>query len=273
MLVYIFRGGWFVEIKRVKEESYESIKHYLDTILEMVPKLFELCFVDYDGKRYFVGFHEGEVAIVENSAGDLLRFLLTDNELVKKFETEESIYEILDESSIKEVRRTNKLTKDEERLSYIPKVLECPYDIIEYVQYLDRVEASLTSKYDVTNKTDLNYALRYTHYHYPVYFALRELKKVLFWYSTKKHFFSQAVDVNGFNMDAYVQPLLRLGESVLIGSKPTLYDCNDIVERFSKQGFNENIPDDLESMLLGKNSTYKTLAIVADTYKNFIKGQ
>lgn len=257
-----------MEIKRVKEESYESIKAYLDEMMSIVPRYSDLCFVDHDGKRYMVGIGDEKFAIVENDNGELNPCSIAyPNQFMEKYETEEYKYDIITQLDLLEVVRHSRICKDCERLSYLPRIENHPHGVIEYVQFIDELTASVIKKYDVTGRISIDDSFNFSKYHEPDIIRVESLKRFLFWLYRKSYDYSL-----GLLDDFYYQPLIRLGD-LYIGSKKVKYPSSDFMDELSAEGFNRQIPDDLSSLITGKNERHETLKLVVDNYQNYIKEQ
>lgn len=257
-----------MEIKRVKEESYESIQAYLNEMMSLVSRYSELCFVDHNGKRYMVGIGDEKFAIIENNNGELNPcYLAFPDPMVEKYGTEEYTYDIITQSDLLEVVRKSTISDDCERLSYMPKIENFPRDTVEYIQYIDALEASVLKKFDVTQRNGVSDSLVFCNYHEADIIRVETLKKFLLGY--RKVTYDYCL---GLTDDFYYQPLIKLGE-ILIGTKRVKYPSKEFADEISSQGFNRNIPDDLSSMLTGDNERLKTLKLVVDNYQNYIKEQ
>lgn len=255
-----------MEIKRVKEESYESISAYLDILMSLVSRFDNLCFVDHDGKRYMVGVGDEKIVYVENDEGNLNPYYIDDsNPLVEKYGTEEFDHEIIIESDLREVIRKNKLTGNAERLSYLPRIDNYPRDIIDYIQYIDSLEATVLHKYDVTNRCNERDAFNFCACHEPDLIQVTVLKQLLWHYYPKTYDYCLGLDD-----DFYYQPLIKI-KDLLIGSKKYRFFSKYFIQELSKKGFSANIPRELSSLALDTEETHKSLKLIGDEYKNFIK--
>ena len=259
-----------MEVKRVKDETYESISAYLDLILAQVNEFNDLCFITFDGKIYMASHVEKGVGIVENDNGELNSYYLGSssnaNNMIE-YSTNEHLYEILDED-VKEITRTEYETDNRSKLVYLPAIEDHPRDIIEYIQYLEEDVAALSYRYDVTNRRGINDAVLYTSYHYPDCLLLKVLKSGLLHTYEKSYHYSLGF-VDG---DKYYRPLIRIGE-MMYGTRRTVYDASTLIDEICERGFTQKIPEDLSTLLTGNNKKYNELKLVANTYKSYIKGQ
>lgn len=257
-----------MEIKRVKEESYESIVAYLNEMMSIVSRYDDLCFVDHNNQRYMVGIGDEKFAIVENRDGELNPcYLSFPDPMLERYGTEEYNYDIVTQPDLLEVVRRSTISDDCERLSYMPRVEDFPRDTVEYVQYLDSLEASVLKKFDVTQRHDAASSLVFCNYHEPDIIRVETIKKMLFWY--RKFTYDYCL---GLKDDFYYQPLIRMGD-LLIGTKRVKYPSKDFVHELSMKGFNETIPHELTSLLTNENEHHKTLKLIVDNYQNYIKEQ
>lgn len=257
-----------MQIKRVKEESYESIELYLNEMMSLVSRYSDLCFVDHEGKRYMIGIGDEKFAIVENDNGELNPCCLSyPNPMIEKYDTEGYKYNIITYPDLKEVTKESKISDDRERLTYMLRTDDFPRDTLEYIQFIDELTASVLKKYDVTQRNGVNSALAFCNFHEADIIRVETLKKFMLGY--RKATYDYCL---GLNEDFYYQPLIRLGD-LLIGTKRVKYPSKEFVDELSEKGFNRNIPSDLSSMLTGSNEHYKTLKLITDNYQKYIKEQ
>lgn len=269
MLLYKTKDGDFMEIKRIDIETYESISAYIDVLLSIVPSLNDLCFIDYNGKRYMLSISENGVAVVENNNGELNSFFYDLTEPDKKiFATEEFSYKMTYDTDLKEVTRVNNLTKVKEYLAFMPPIENHPRALLEYRQVISEGDAGLIFRYDVTSRKDnLSSCLTFANYHSPDMLELHVLKEVLFLYLKRKYIYSLGVDDN-----KYYEPLITLG-NISLGSKRMTYNPQDLIKEISSYGFGTFIPTELGDYLVGRNDDYKKLTLICNEYQKFIKGQ
>lgn len=257
-----------MEIKRIKEESYESVVAYLNEMMSFVSRYDDLCFVDHNGKRYMAGVGDEKIVIIENNNGELNPYYLAfPDPMVEKFGMEEYTYDIVTQPDLKEVIRKSTISDDCERLSYLPRVEDFPRDTVEYAQFIDELFVSMLQKYDVTQRSDVNSSLVYCQYHEPDIIRIEALKKRLFWEHRVTYDYCL-----GLRDNFYYQPLIRIGD-ILMGTKRVKYPSKEFVEELGKKGFNTIIPDDLISLLTGEHETHKTLKLITDNYQSYIKEQ
>lgn len=255
-----------MQIKRIKEESYESIVTYLNEMMSFVSRYDNLCFVDHDDKRYMVGIGDEKFVIIENDNGELNPYYLAFlDPMVEKYGTEEFTYDIITQPDLKEVVRKSTISDDCERLSYLPRIEDFPRDTVEYVQFLNEFDISMLQKYDVTTRSDIKSSLVFCNFHEPDVIRVEKLKQMLFWY--RKVTYDYCL---GLKDNFYYQPLIRIGD-LLVGTKRVKYPSQDFIEELSKKGFNKTIPDELTSLLTGDNTKHKTLKLITDNYRNYIK--
>lgn len=256
-----------MKIKRINEESYESIKGYLNIMLPLCPSLLDLCFIDYNGKRYMLAIGEETIGIVENDNGMLNPYVYNLNTLdVINYSSEEYEYQIRIDSDIKEVIRSNKLNKNIERLSYMPRIEDFPRDILEYAQWNEKREATAEYKYDVTSRNGLAPSIIYSRYHTPDQVELKELKELLFLYNQKRSLYCISE-----KKDGYYRPLFNIGK-LYIGTYPKLFSSEDIKEKINSLGFEKDIPSSLSTILTGENHELNSIREITSEYQNYIKG-
>ncbi|MCH5166713.1 MAG: hypothetical protein J1F35_02360 [Erysipelotrichales bacterium] len=259
-----------MEVKRVKDETYESISAYLDLILTQVNRFNDLCFITFDGKIYMASHVEKGVGIVENDKGELSSYYLGSSSKainMTEYSTNEHLYEILDED-VKEITRTEYETENRSKLVYLPAIEDHPRDVLEYVQYLEEEVIALSYRYDVTSRRGINDAILFSSYHFPDSLLLKVLKQKLFFTYQKSYHYSLGL-VDG---DKYYQPLIKIGE-MMFGTRRTVYDAETLIDEICEYGFTKKIPEDLSSLLKGDNKKYNELKLVANAYKSYIKVQ
>lgn len=256
-----------MEIKRVKEESYESISKYLDLLLTCVPVLFEVCMINYNGKQYMLGFSNDVLGIVENDGKYLNTYkYYYDNSEMVKYSTEQYDYQIIFTDDIRDITKTDLLNGNMERLSFLGRIENFPRDILEYVQFNHDEVATMQMKYDVTSRNGVTSSLNYSKFHKPDILELDILKKFLLYYK-KKYIY-----VMGLNNEGYYSPLIHIGD-LLIGNKKKVFDPDLLLEEMSKFGFNKSIPDDLSSILSDNSRELNTIKTLSNSYFDYIKGQ
>lgn len=254
-----------MEIKRVSDESYESISAYLDLILTMTTNLKDLCFVNHDGKKIMITQFGTMTALVENDNGKLTSYFLGKTpSQVDCFSSEDYLYEMREEEDGIEVKRNDLGTKDIYRLSYLYPIENHPRYIVEYLHYIDKLASSVDYSYDVTSRGSLESSLLFCDHHYPDKIVVNVLKQ--YFIKAYKRKYTYAL---GLNDEKYHQPRIEIGP-LLLGHKRLLLDAGGFIEALGNKGFISKIPEDLSSLLRGDNETYNRLKLVSNEYRNFI---
>lgn len=257
-----------MEIKRVKEESYESISAYLNVMMSFVSRFDDLCFVDEDGKRYMVGIGDEKFVIVENNNGELNPYYLAfPDPMVEKIGTEAYTYEIVTQPDLKEITKKGTINGNCERLSYLPRVENYPRDEMEYLQFVEKLDSLMYQRFDVTSREDMNSACVFCQFHEPDVIHVDVVKKALFGYRCAKYDYCL-----GLHDKFYYQPLIKI-RGLMFGTKREKYPAEEFLDEICARGFNRKIPDELSSLLTDTNEKHKTLKLITDNYRNYIKEQ
>ena len=253
-----------MEIKRISDESYESINAYLNKMLTMTREFNDLSFARINHTEYVVNHVEDYVYFVKNDNGELKRFYIgKENEILDAFWTDEFHYQLFEskEKNVKDVTRTNNKTHEKFRLTYLPAIENYPKDMIKFLQVLSSGK-SLEYRYDVTSRDNIVSAIAFCMYHYPDVFRLTDLKKLLFFYYKKNYDYALGEDED----DTYYRPFIKIGQNTF-GSRKTPFNAETLIPEICECGFEEKIPGDMMSLLSGNNYIYKELELVKDEYQ------
>lgn len=257
-----------MQIRCISDSEKESITEYLKLLEDLVGKNTDLVEMIYDNKKILVSSGESAVGVVIND-GDTLKpyFINMDDKNLPVFGNLTYIFNVAD-FDLKEVIQTNVIDDSETRVSYLKRTDNNPRDIIVYFQYLSGINSCLEFRYDVTMRNTLEHSLAYTLYQLPDDIRFEYLKKYGPIVKKKKHFYGRSIDEE----NVYYSPLFVIKE-IPCGQKSKTFDGHILMQQFENLGFEKNIPFELSSILTDTNEEYKTLKLINNQYKNYIKGQ
>ncbi|MCH5166714.1 MAG: hypothetical protein J1F35_02365 [Erysipelotrichales bacterium] len=257
-----------MEIKKIDDESYESISAYLDLILTMVDEIKDLYFISLNGQKYMVSHLENMIALVTDTKDGLTNYYLgTHGEGTECFGTKDFFYEITNQD-LKEVNRTSVDSGELTRLSYLPPVGIFNRNIMELSQSLAEEEkGAITLSWDVTRTEDLEDAFRYCWTHNPDRIRLTMLKHIL----SKSYLKHQDYFMGIIRDDLYYRPLISIGGHTF-GSRPNVYEVGTLINGMIDNGFDTNLPYDMVELLTNKNKIYNDVKEISKEYKKHVRG-
>lgn len=257
-----------MEIRLISDEEKEGLTAYLDLLMDINGSIDKLAEVIYDSKKYLVarGEEEGN-GIVLNDGGKLEPFYISlDHQFIEVLCTKDYVYNIIN-SDIKEVVKTNPEHTKEVRVSYLPAIENFPRDRVEYSQYDSSINSLLEMNYDVTGR-DAETAVAFTNYHYADTVRFTNLEKYGPFVIKRRHQYHLGINEE----TVYYSPLFVIRDYP-VGCKNNSFDANDLMSQFEKYGFTRDIPTTLQSLVTDRNEVYKSLKLVNNEYKKFIKEQ
>lgn len=262
-----------MEIKRIKEESFESIAAYLNVLLPETSYINDLCSVSTGNKYGLVTIKDGGLALVLNEDGNLNPYTITLDEdgNINEYKNDEYEYELslgLD-NGLKGIRRQNHLTGNINQIVYTPAEGGMPRTMLDYYQYLSEQAATLIYNYDVTShSSNLSMSLSYLTYHEPEKIILMQLLHTLFNLPHKK----EAILYKIGNNPNYYKCLFRIA-NIMFPDRSQIFRPEEILEKLGEMGFTPNIPNEMTSLLGGTNDEVKKLQLIANSYYDYIKRQ
>lgn len=256
-----------MEIKKIDNESYESVSAYLNLLVSMVDDINDPCLVTVGDEKYMVSHLEGMVALVKNTDNGLTNYFLgSHGENTECFGTNDFYYEIINQD-LKEVNRTNTENGEYTRLSYLPQIGIFTRDIMELSQTKGEEEKSaITLSWDVTRTEDLEEAFRYCWSNNPDKIRLTVLKHILSNSYLKHDDYFMGI----IRDDLYYRPLFSVG-SHTFGSRPKAHTVDTLINGMIDNGFDTRLPYDMTTLLTNKNSEYNQIKEISNQYKKYIR--
>lgn len=265
-----------MEFKKVREESYESIQKYLETLLDVSDSIQNLSFVTVDGIKYLVSSEGERVGIVKNDGNTLTAYYLCDasEEMPHDFYATTNKYyrilrkEVSDDTFVEVIKNTLGEDEDlskEESLLYMPRIENFPRDIISYEQRVNN--ASFEMKYDVTERSSIISGVNYTKFHTPDQLISKVTRSRRFGSKVRETHFLKAL-----NEEFYYKPIIAT-RNFAFGAGFLKYPTEELLAEIALLGFNKKIPEDLYNLLTDEDKNYKTLRLIAHSYNNYLKQQ
>ncbi len=250
-----------MEMKRIKEESYESIVPYLDVLYPLMENLQDLYFVYDEGKKYVVAKEGDYYFIVEPNSHELESYVVKmEDEQIISYSSEEYAYEYMKEEKQSQVIRTRTIDgKVDDLLNVINAYGE---HVIAYSQYSLNDRSTCVLTYDLKNNEPFENKI--------IYINGRKPTKVFFKNSHPFGPFSlneRLYYILNKDMDAYYRTRFHI-KNYLIPNRFLTYDIEEVIGSIGLNGYSSKIPTDLINHFMGNDIETKKLRKVIDFYKS-----
>ncbi len=253
-----------MEIKRIKEESYESIRGYLDVIMPYLNELGKPVFIDMEKGRYFVTQNGDSFYIVENDNKNLTPYIvLYDEDELKGYSTEEYEYEFnKDESGITSYKRVNILSGNIDHMMNFEEANKVAF----YQQHVNEGRTCIYA-YDFKSDASNDWKLLNLRDRRPSKISLQELVGLNILPFKKERCYFLRKDYR-----TYYGCILRK-KDLFVPNPFSIYEYEEVLNHIASCGFYRSVPTTLINQAMDKDDEVKQLKLITSAYQNYNSSQ